>query len=89
MTRLPSETEPWLERRASFNVLYIRGGVLPRYEHPGESVTVVSPGATLGSGGFDLVLTSATVQQHFEQWLEDTVICRLKAGGRLVIIDND
>lgn len=89
MTRLASESEPWLERRASFSILYIRGSVLPQYEHPGESVTVVSPGATFGGGSFDLVLTSATVQQRFKQWLEDTVICRLKAGGRLIIIDND
>lgn len=89
MIALPSEREPWLERRQRFNVLVIRGGAGPHHEVPGEGVTIASPLTPLHGHPYDLVVVPAAVQRDYKLWVEEVAAVRMAHGGRMIIVEGD
>ena len=84
------EREAWTERRDTFSTLYVAPS-----EPAGEyqcrefdvAVMIVSAGAPV-SRAFDLIVVPVHVQREHKRWLEDTLLTRLKPGGRLIIVND-
>lgn len=87
------EREAWMERRAEFLALYVLTTPPPDWLTVGAAfavgLRVVMPTAALSLLElFDLVVVPISVQREHKRWLEDTLLTRLKPGGRLIIVND-
>lgn len=79
------ERETWMERRAEFRVLHV--GIASASGYGDYTFMVVSPGHPLSGHCFDLIVAPLSVQREHKRWLEDTLLTRLKPGGKLILVD--
>ena len=79
------EREAWMERRDTFLTLYVGA---PTVSNPAAGFMVVPPNTIFSGQSFDLVVVPISVQCEHKRWLEDTLLTRLKSGGRLIIVND-